>query len=611
MTMPPESAMNRVPFPAVTTDGEAAALRALCVLRREIAEAWLQLPEAELQAHLAGRLGRLHRMVYRSGIAAEPASPADAAWIAALQATLAAEARPAPGALLAALLWLAPHELPRLADPADLPDWLAPEYIAHLLASPPMFDRAGAADTYRRFMADGVGRLRDFVAADPHGEAGHRVARQFADAARFHALYFSPANVRDIFRARAELLELLQGAQEPDLDWRFAPRPSTARLKLGVLAFNFSAQAETFATLPLYRHLDRERFDVTLFALRQKGDAMETCCARHAGRFVCLPPDPAAQVNVLREADLDILYIGTNVTASAHALTRLALYRLARVQVAGVCACVTTGMRNVDCYLSGALSEPPAAQAQAHYTEKLYTIEGPAHCYDFGDAAPLPPAQPWPREAAGIPRDAVVFASGANFYKILPEVEAIWLRILASVPDSRLLLYPFNPQWNNEYPVEPFMRRLADGLRRHDIDPARVIVFNTARERGEVLQRLTLADIYLDSFPFSGATSLLDPLLLGLPAVVMDGDAFRSRVGPAIMRSLGLDELIACDTAAYISLAVRLAANRARRAELAAKTAAAMRGNPVIFDGRRHAAQAGRAFERMWQDYCAGRLQER
>ena len=334
---------------------------------------------------------------------------------------------------------------------------------------------------------------------------------------------------------------------------------------------------------------------------------MEQFCARHADRFVHLPPDLASQARALREADLDLIYLGTNVTATAHELTTLALHRLARVQVAGVCSCVTTGMRNVDCYLSGRLSEP--ADAQSHYTEKLYMIDGPAHCYDFGPEAPAAPTQRLRREDFGIPRDAIVFASGANFYKILPELDEIWLRILASVPDSRLVLYPFGPQWNNEYPVGAFMARLAAELRRHDIDPRRLLVFNTARSRNDIAQRLELADIYLDSFPFSGATSLLDPLLAGLPTVAMSGASFRSLVGPAILQSLDLGELVANHADAYISLALRLAANRERRKALGKQIESAMHDMPQILDGRGYAARVGLAFEEMWQDYRAGRLQ--
>src|SRR5262249_57105976 len=141
------------------------------------------------------------------------------------------------------------------------------------------------------------------------------------------------------------------------------------------------------------------------------------------------------------------IFLGTNTTAVTNDITLLALHRLARIQVAGVCSCTATGMRNVDYYLSGRLSEP--SDAQAHYTERLLMVDGPAHCYDFAGEAASAPTQPLSRQDLGIPDDAVVFVSGANFYKILPELDEIWMRILAAVPASRLLLYPFNPNWSD------------------------------------------------------------------------------------------------------------------------------------------------------------------
>ena len=140
--------------------------------------------------------------------------------------------------------------------------------------------------------------------------------------------------------------------------------------------------------------------------------------------------------------------------------------------------------------------------------------------------------------------------------------------ILASVPDSRLLLYPFNPNWDG-YSVELFMTHLADRLRNRNIDPDRVLVLEAAPTWQDVVQRLQLADIYLDSFPFCGATSLLDALLAHLPIVAMDGNSHRTIQGAAILRSLDLSELVARDVDAYVGLAIRLAANRARRKSLA------------------------------------------
>ena len=201
----------------------------------------------------------------------------------------------------------------------------------------------------------------------------------------------------------------------------------------------------------------------------------------------------------------------------------------------------------------------------------------------------------------------MVFASGANFHKIVPELQDAWIRILASVPDSRLLLYPFNPNWDG-YSVELFMTHLADRLRNSNIDPVRVLVLEAAPTWQDVVQRLQLADIYLDSFPFCGATSLLDALLALLPVVAMDGTSHRTIQGAAILRSLGFGELVARDVDAYVGLAIRLAANRARRKSLAGKIRAQMRNQPPIFDRRRYAEKVGMVFEQVWRDHCASQL---
>ena len=248
--------------------------------------------------------------------------------------------------------------------------------------------------------------------------------------------------MRDVFRARAQILESSLEAINYELDWAFPPREQQGKIRLGVLAFDFAARTETFVTLPVFRELDCSRFEVNLFALRGDDSAMERLCVQHAARFTVLPGDLQAQVKLMRDADLDLLFIGGNVTAAATDLTAIALHRLARVQMTSICCCVTTGMRNIDQFLSGTLSEP--ADGALHYTEKLYLIDGTAHCFDFGSDGPVAPTRRRARRPVGLPEDAVVFASGANFHKVVPELQDAWIRILASVPDSRLLLYPLD-----------------------------------------------------------------------------------------------------------------------------------------------------------------------
>jgi predicted O-linked N-acetylglucosamine transferase (SPINDLY family) len=588
------------------TDAVAAA-------RRELATQWMGLRPADVQRHYADRLGDLHRLISRSGLRDSPTSQTDRAFMAKITAALAAMPRGqvAPGKLLAAMLFLFPHELPCGYELHLVPPWLALDYLAYMLTGPEMFREAGEAAAYCAFAARWTAYLHDAVRANPLSESWRTVARRFMQTANFIPLYFNTANVRDLYVKRAGIIEAALAALDSPLDCGFGPRTGRRRLRLGILAAHFGSQTETFATLPVYRYLDRAKFEVVLFALRRTDHPVEKFCTRladrlQADRLIVLPEALGPRVQAIRQADLDLVILGTNTTAAANGITLTGAHRLARVQVASVCSCTTTGLRNLDYYLSGRLSEP--ADAQSHYSEKLVMIDGPAHCYDFSGEPVAAPTETVTRESFGIPPDAVVLGSGANFYKILPEVEEIWIRILAAVPKARLILYPFNPNWSNAYPVAPFMERLSAAMLRNNVDPDRVIVLSPAPNKADVLQRLRLCDVYLDSFPFSGATSLLDPLEVGLPTVVMDGTSFRALVGPALLRGIGMDELIAADPDAYMALAIKLAGDAALRAGLGSRIREKMKAGPPFLDGKLYGAQIGSALEQMWQEYESGGL---
>jgi predicted O-linked N-acetylglucosamine transferase (SPINDLY family) len=117
--------------------------------------------------------------------------------------------------------------------------------------------------------------------------------------------------------------------------------------------------------------------------------------------------------------------------------------------------------------------------------------------------------------------------------------------------------------------------------------------------------RLRLADVYLDSFPFSGATSLLDPLDAGLPVVTMDGTTFRALVGPALLRSIGLEELIAPDPQSYVGLACSLGRDGAGRTHLCERIRKAMQSQPKFYDARWYAGQVAGILSAIWKERSA------
>lgn len=598
--------LGLVDLPAPDSSSHVAVSKVTSLLvdtRRALATQWATLPAADVQRHYADRLGHIHRLIYNSDLRNTPSSVADRAFISDLKATLSRDNphQTNPGNLLAAMLFLFPHELPHLYEVTAVPQWLRQDYVSYMLASPPMFREIGEATAYCDFATRWTAYLHDMVLANINTQYWRNVGLLFTQSANFIPLYFNTTNIRDVYRKRAAIMEATLQTLGSPVDYAFGPRTNRQRLRLGILAAHYSPQTETYATLPVYRHLDRTKFEVILFSLQQTNHPLEKFCASCADQYVVLPQQLGARLQTLRAADLDLIFLGTNTTAVTNDITLLAMHRLARIQIASVCSCVTTGMRNVDYYLSGLLTEP--ADAQSHYTEKLVMLEGPAHCYDFA-GEPLPvPTQTLTRQDLDISSDAIVFVSGANFYKILPELDEIWMRILSATPGSRLVLYPFNPNWSNAYPIGPFMERLRAAMVRHNIDPGRLFVFSSAPNKADIFQRLLLGDIYLDSFPFSGATSLLDPLEVGMPTVVMDGTSFRTLVAPALLRDMKLDELIAENPEAYVALAVKLASSDDFRNNLRDRIRARIKDIPHFLDPKWYGLQIGSTFEQMWQEH--------
>jgi predicted O-linked N-acetylglucosamine transferase (SPINDLY family) len=579
---------------------------ALAAARRDLATQWMELNPADVQRHYAGRLGRLHRLFFSSGLRDGVPLESDRSFIVKIKAALdnMQPHRVEPGKLLAAMLFLFPHELPCFHELTAVPAWLVRPYVSYMLAAPRMLRETGEAKRYLEFATRWVSYLHDAVLANPSSRLWRDAAILFSRIANFNQLYFNSANLRQIYSQRAAMIEAALAARNSPVDYQFGPRASRDRLRLGIIATHFGPTSETYAMIPMYRHIDRTKFEVILLAEMLVNHPVEQFCAQLADDLVVLPDRLGPRVQAIRQADLDLLLIGTNTTQTMNGFTLLAAHRLARVQVANVCSCTTTGLRNVDYFLSGRLSEP--ADAQSHYSERLLMIDGPAHCYDFSAETDVAPTESPTRESLGIPAGAVVFASGANFFKIIPEVQETWLGILAAMPEARLVLYPFNPNWSSKYPVDAFMERLSAAMLAKQIDSDRVIVLSRAPNRADILQRLRLCDVYLDSFPFCGATSLLDPLEAGLPPVVMDGATQRGLQGPALLRAIGLDRLIVRDPVAYAACAIDLAGNASLRDSLKRHIDEKMKATPSFLDGKRFGAQVASALERMWREYETG-----
>ena len=557
----------------VESPGSASSLAELRQTLRSVAQLVATLARSRADtAHLQPVMD-LQRKIAASGVFDHVAEAADLALASEL-------ARQGPTGLLAAMLLVPAAQWSGAPALKDVPSGLWAAYTAWLFHTPEGFCAVGQVSAYA---AHYLRRLQELVAlaeAEPRARQVQTALQMFTARNNSIPLYFSAGSLRQHMELRGRLLA---AAARVDRRTDFPATPRAGRrLRVGFVSRHFGSQTETYTTLPTFEQLDSTRFDVQLFAHNNRGTHLEKYAAARAASLTGLPAKLEEQLKILRAAALDVVVFGTNVTAVCHEVTLLALHRVAPLQVVNNSSCTTSGLPEIDLYVSGTATEH--ACAPAHFSERLGLLQGPAHAFNY-EADRQAPTSVWNRTALGLPEEAIVFVSAANFYKVIPEMREAWARLLAAVPGSRLLLHPFNPNWSSSYPIKRFCAEFEAVLAAHGVASERLVVSSLRfRSRSDVAELLKVGDLYLDSFPFAGVNSLVDPLEAGVPVITQEGESFRSRMGAALLRNLGLDELIAADGTAYHDLCVRLAGDPSARAALRARITEAMERQPLFLD---------------------------
>jgi predicted O-linked N-acetylglucosamine transferase (SPINDLY family) len=198
-----------------------------------------------------------------------------------------------------------------------------------------------------------------------------------------------------------------------------------------------------------------------------------------------------------------------------------------------------------------------------------------------------------------LPETAFVFCCLNQSYKIEPGLFALWMRLLSAVSESALWLLEEN-RW-----VKANLQKEAV---RHGIAPQRLL-FAPVRPLAEHLARYALADLALDTFPYTSHTTGSDALWAGCPLVTIMGETFPSRVAASLLRNAGLEELIVRSFAEYEALALELPRDRPRLEALRRKLRET-RDTLPLFDSPRLVRALEAAYRHMWKLFAEGKPAE-
>ncbi len=157
------------------------------------------------------------------------------------------------------------------------------------------------------------------------------------------------------------------------------------------------------------------------------------------------------------------------------------------------------------------------------------------------------PGQLEERSQLGIDPDAVVYASFNRIEKITPKIFSIWMDILQSVSHSILWI-------SGE-------RKSVDNLQKVAVERgigSERIIFSESVPYDQFLNRLSLADVFLDTHYYSAGATAVAAINMGLPLVTCVDQSFTSRISASVLAASNLEELICENLEDYKLKSIRL-----------------------------------------------------
>lgn len=358
-------------------------------------------------------------------------------------------------------------------------------------------------------------------------------------------------------------------------------------LRIGYLSADFRSNPIAHNVIGLIERRDRSRFQAFCYGEVARPDEVTRRYQSASDGYrstVGMGDDEVAAM--IRSDRIDILFCMAGHTAGNRLL--VCARKPAPVQISyGDLS--TTGLETMDWWLTDPVIHPE--NTRERFVERLLRVpllvlhEPPAEA---------PAVGPLPARTSGI----VTFGSCNNAAKLNDDVFRLWARVLAAVPNSRLLL-----KYVNWFANPSAQARILDAFARRGVDASRVLFDGERLPRARHLEILNRVDIGLDPFPFNGCTTTFEALWMGVPVVTLAGERWLGRMGIGTLSAVGLGALAAADEDTYVGTAHALAADLGALTEMRSGLRQRVAASPLI-DADAYARSVETAFRTAWHAWC-------
>jgi protein O-GlcNAc transferase len=440
------------------------------------------------------------------------------------------------------------------------PDYAEARWAAAMSQVPMLAGDDAEAARSRDAFDDELGALERW--SEAHG--AQAMARAVGVQQPFYLAY-QEEDHRERLARYGRLCARLMGTWQEATGFAKAARVTRAQTRIGIVSNHIHDHSVWNAIVKGWlQGLDRNRYDLRLFHLGRTNDVETALAKTLATHYAYGKSDILEWVPLILGHQLDLLIypeVGMDPLTA-----KLASLRLAPVQAATWGHPITTGLPTIDYFLSADALEP--AGAEAHYTERLVRLPGLGCSYSPLTAAPAQVDL----AALGIREGVPVLLCPGTPFKYTPRHDAVLIEIARRLGECQFVF--FTPGHAQDL-VQRLRARLQRSFAAAGLDFGAFAAFIPWQSRAAFYGLMSQADVYLDTMGFSGFNTAMQAIECGLPIAACEGRFLRGRLASGVMRRMGLPELVACDDASFVEIAVRLATDAAWWGEMRRRMEAA------------------------------------
>ena len=343
------------------------------------------------------------------------------------------------------------------------------------------------------------------------------------------------------------------------------------KIRIGYFSGEFHKHPCLLLMKDIYKKHDKSKFEVYAFSCgpNPKSNPWRDDVIPHFNNFFDV--SKRSDEEIIELSSKHKIDIAVNITGLAnYERTSLFAKRVAPVQINYLGYPGTMGAEFMDYLIADRLIVPE--KMRKYYNEKIIYLP---NCYqpNSNKLLNINSKKKFTRKNLGLPEKGIVYCCFNNHYKITPYIFNAWMNILRKVDKSIIWIYV-----GKKYAQENLMKEAIN----REIDPDR-IKFAEKENIEDHIERMKLADIFLDTWPYNAHTTASDAIRVGLPIVTLIGNSFASRVAASILNTVKLNNLIAKKLEDYENIAIELGKNKEKLQDIRDKLKSA-ENDSILFD---------------------------